>query len=291
MARQAFKVPVNPYRQTIDSLAAQYASMKNADITPEYRQSFYESFIHDETDYTVHDSIVEACDLATNKAQWTKLLYEYCGGLSEPSKMPCYSWSIPAHFCTTGSKLHKQAGTTCEACYALGGRYVMPNVKIAMARRLITFHYNYSPNENYTTFAMVLARFLTWQLYNPTPGIDARYFRWFDSGDLQDYEMLESIVRIAEMVPDVTFWLPTRESYLLNMIGQVPQNLIIRYSTPVVGTLSKRQNSTMVVSDLAVLPDNCKVCPATSNPVDHTCNGNNNCRSCWTTGHIGYILH
>jgi len=58
------------------------------------------------------------------------------GGLSSPSKMPCYSYSLPAKDCILGSKLAQLPGTTCHGCYALKGFYVMPNVKAAMERRL-----------------------------------------------------------------------------------------------------------------------------------------------------------
>ena len=58
------------------------------------------------------------------------------GGLSSPSKMPCYSYSLPAKACKVGSKLAKLPGTTCHGCYALKGFYMMPNVKAAMDRRL-----------------------------------------------------------------------------------------------------------------------------------------------------------
>ena len=41
------------------------------------------------------------------------------GGLSSPSKMPGYSYNLPAIHCKTGSKLAQIPGTTCHGCYAL----------------------------------------------------------------------------------------------------------------------------------------------------------------------------
>jgi hypothetical protein len=58
------------------------------------------------------------------------------GGLSKPSKMPGYSYNLPAIHCKTGAKLAKIKGTTCYGCYALKGRYRFPNVMDAMMRRL-----------------------------------------------------------------------------------------------------------------------------------------------------------
>jgi hypothetical protein len=41
------------------------------------------------------------------------------GKLSKTSKMPCYSYNLPATRCITGSKMAKIKGTTCYDCYAL----------------------------------------------------------------------------------------------------------------------------------------------------------------------------
>ena len=58
------------------------------------------------------------------------------GGLSAPGKMPCPSINLPAAACITGSLMAVIEGTTCYGCYALKGRYLFKNTKIAMARRL-----------------------------------------------------------------------------------------------------------------------------------------------------------
>ena len=60
-----------------------------------------------------------------------------------------------------------------------------------------------------------------------------RTFRWFDSGDLQDVEMLERIVSVARHTPEIRHWLPTRERgivwrYLATEV--LPANLTIRLS-------------------------------------------------------------
>ena len=41
------------------------------------------------------------------------------GTLSKPSKMPGWSYGIPAKECNIGSKLAKIPGTVCHGCYAL----------------------------------------------------------------------------------------------------------------------------------------------------------------------------
>ena len=282
-----FTCPVNPSRKIIDDLSANFSAKKQ--LTSDYIQDW---MIHSQSRQSfcdlakLYDEVQGACDLANNKTQWAKLLHEFCGGLSDPSKMPGYGWSIPAQFCKTGSKLRLVQDSTCGACYALKGRYLFDNVKLAMARRIVTF--NQSGGALYSTFTLVLSRFLNWNLENPSKNVDPRYFRWFDSGDLQDFAMLQRIIDIAKNCPDIKFWLPTRELSLIALVD-CPGNLIIRYSTPMVDALSRKANSTMVFSSLSILPDNCQACPATTTD-DHTCSGNN-CRSCWIPGHVGYQIH
>ena len=52
------------------------------------------------------------------------------------------------------------------------------------------------------------------------------YFRWHDSGDIQDMKHLNKIVAVAKACPGVTFWLPTREKALIS------QYLVLNRSFP-----------------------------------------------------------
>ena len=65
----------------------------------------------------------------------TKEASKIVGKLSKTSKMPCYSYNLPATKCITGAKMAKIKGTTCYDCYALKGMYNFPVVKEAMMRR------------------------------------------------------------------------------------------------------------------------------------------------------------
>ena len=60
---------------------------------------------------------------------------EYVGGLSRPSKMPGWGYSIPAIYCKMGAILSKIPGAVCRFCYAKKGRYIFPVVQAAMERR------------------------------------------------------------------------------------------------------------------------------------------------------------
>jgi hypothetical protein len=64
-----------------------------------------------------------------------------------------------------------------------------------------------------------------------------RQFRWFGSGDLLSYKMLNQIVLIAKKLPKIDFWLPTsRDDILMEYFEvkkkKIPDNLTIRLSCP-----------------------------------------------------------
>jgi hypothetical protein len=145
------------------------------------------------------------------------------GGLSSPSKMPCYGYSIPASRCITGSKLRKVKGSVCSSCYACKGRYLFSNVQNALERRYESMNDLKGWTQN-----MVDAIYLTGD----------KYFRWHDSGDIQSIEHLQAIVNIAYALPGVMFWLPTKEHGIvggyLDRGGVIPSNLTIRISAPMI---------------------------------------------------------
>ena len=184
-----------------------------------------------------------------------KALNALTGGLSAPSKMPSYGWSIPAQECKVGSILRKQPGSTCESCYALKGRYVFPSVRDALRRRLDAWKADRAGWRD----AMV-------------ESIRKRglpYFRWFDSGDLQGPEMLADIIRIARALPEVRFWLPTREYALARRARILPPNLTLRVSAPKVGSIVPFEVSSTVEG------------PGSPCPAPKQGNACGDCRKCW----------
>jgi Gene product 88 len=191
------------------------------------------------------------------------------GTLSKPSKMPGWSYGIPAKECKTGSKLAKIPGSVCYDCYALKGCYVFPNVQEAQYKRLKSI------NDSRWIEAMaeqILRRRSKW-------------FRWHDSGDVQSLKHLQNIFAICKLTPDVKHWLPTREAGILSQVKQedVPDNLIIRLSaTKVDGKPSQTwpHTSTVVTEG--------KTCPAAEQ--DNKCL---DCRACWNKSipNIAYGKH
>lgn len=188
---------------------------------------------------------------------------EIAGSLSAPSKMPCRGYSIPAEACTTGSKIREVMGSVCNSCYALKGRYQFPTVKTALGKRLK---------------ALADPRWEDAMVTQIGKQERSGYFRWHDSGDVQSVGHLAKIGRIADRLPDIKFWLPTREYGRVKDYGKRHKNLTVRLSAfmvdgPLPLALAKRTGS--VVSGV------------TANAADATCpapqQGNQcgDCRACW----------
>ena len=189
------------------------------------------------------------------------------GGLSKPSKMPGWAYGLPAKECKTGSKLVKVEGSTCHGCYALKGCYVFKVVQEAQYRRLA------SVKHELWTAAMAL-------LINSKK---SKYFRWHDSGDVQDEEHLLKIFAVCKLTPSVKHWMPTREARVKRFLPLKPHNLIIRFSAPMVdqeAPSSWPHTSTVVTSG--------RTCPAPTQ--DNECK---DCRACWdpTVKNVAYGQH
>ena len=97
----------------------------------------------------------------------TQEAWKLVGGLSRPSKMPGWSYGLPAAECKTGSKLVNVEGSTCEGCYATKGCYVFPVVQAAQYRRLESI----AKPEWVDAMALLIN--------SKKPDV----FRWHDSGD------------------------------------------------------------------------------------------------------------
>lgn len=194
------------------------------------------------------------------------LAKEITGGLSKPSKMPGFAYSIPAQACGVGSRLRNVQGSICSKCYALKGRYVFGNVKKALQRRLASLIHS----EWVEAMAFQINQ----------AGINV--FRWHDSGDIQNLEHLERIAEVCRLTPDVRHWLPTREYAIVTAYkekhGSFPDNLNIRLSAYMVdGPLPEGAANRLGVTMSGVTSDPSKVsCPAYKQ--GGVCGS---CRACW----------
>jgi hypothetical protein len=175
------------------------------------------------------------------------------GSLTRTSKMPGLSYSLPAWECKTGSKLRKVKGSVCSACYALKGNYTRYKaIKAAQYDRLEKIK-----NSLWVAAMVVQVK-------------RQKYFRWHDAGDVQDLEHLKKIYSVCKLTPEVKHWMPTREAWIKNHLDSKPDNLVIRFSPPMIGQRNDSwPNSSMVVETGAT-------CPAPSQ--GGKCGS---CRQCW----------
>ena len=118
------------------------------------------------------------------------------------------------------------------------------------------------------------------------------YMRLHDSGDLQSLNHLEKICQVARNLPNIKFWLPTREYQIVSEYKKLhrvfPKNLIIRLSAYMVDSapptdIAKRSGvltSTVTTTNFT--------CPASNQ--NNQCN---DCRKCWDlrVQNIAYKKH
>lgn len=202
--------------------------------------------------------------------------------LSDTSKMPCKSWSVSALACKTGSKLAQVPDSVCFGCYALKGFYRMPNTANTLHKRLALM--------SQTGWVPAMIQKIREEEHTG-------FFRWFDSGDLQSLKNLKDIVRIALALPEIQFWLPTKEygivSEYLERYATFPANLTVRLSAYMVD----KSGPNALARDLGLTTS--EVHSEGSTPSGYVCpsskQGNKclDCRACWNPAikTVSYRLH
>jgi hypothetical protein len=195
--------------------------------------------------------------------------------------MPSYSFSIPAQKCITGSKLRLKKNSTCSSCYALKGRYVFPNVKEALFNRL-----NKMNSLGFDKWTELMTELISRKE-------KSGFFRWHDSGDLQSIDHLKAIVQIANNLPQIKFWLPSREVKIIkdyiNDGNVIPDNLNIRISAFFIGSaLNPKELKRLGCTGSSVGFKSSFNCPSSKQ-------GNKclDCRACWNKNvdNVNYHLH
>ena len=180
---------------------------------------------------------------------------EITGSLTRTSKMPGLSYSLPAWECKTGSKLRKVKGSVCASCYALKGNYTRYKaIKAAQYVRLKSLQ------DSRWVEAMI------------SQVKRSQFFRWHDAGDVQDLDHLKKIYAVCEGTPDTRHWLPTREAWIKDHLASKPENLVIRFSPPMI---NQRASDSWPHSSM-VIDKGYHTCPA---PAQGGKCGS--CRQCW----------
>ena len=185
----------------------------------------------------------------------TKEAWALVGGLSKPSKMPGWSIGIPAKECKTGAKLRLIPDSVCYKCYALKGCYVFKVVQAAQYKRLEAISH---PD---------WVQAMTTLINSKKPDV----FRWHDSGDVQDLQHLEKIFEVCRATPAKRHWMPTREAWIKDHMASCPDNLVVRFSSPMVD-----QGPVKSWANTSTVSTKSRTCPAPDN--NNECGS---CRACW----------
>ena len=209
-----------------------------------------------------------------------KQAHQVHGGLTQTTKMPCQSYSLPTIACITGFRMREIANSICAMCYAEKGNYrkYSNNIEPVQHARLVSI------TDELWVDAMVVSI-----------GAD-KYFRWHDSGDIQSIEHLEKIAEVARRTPQCQHWLPTREYGIVSAVTaqyDVPDNLIIRLSAmftdrPVVVPKTLQGVKGVAVSNVH-----------STKPIGTACNAPKQsgecreCRACWNrkVSAVSYSIH
>jgi hypothetical protein len=138
--------------------------------------------------------------------------------------------SISNHNSKTGSCCNNLAFPTCtcredapckaSGCYCMKGTQAMCKVVAAYLRNLQI--YNNDPDDFWEQVRFKIK-------HNPLP-----LFRWFDAGDILDYEFFCGMVQLANEFPNIRFMSFTKKYDIVNewlaTYGDLPNNLNIIFS-------------------------------------------------------------
>lgn len=195
--------------------------------------------------------------------------------LSNTSKMPGRSWSLPAGSTCPGSRDKTgEVIPVCKACYAKTGNYTYPVPRAAR-------EFNRKDWKRDTWVEEMIKEL----------SMDS-YFRWFDSGDVYHPKLAEKILMVIKGTPDVKHWIPTRSHTvpkiraILELINLEP-NAVVRYSSDsITGEFDHEHGSTVI--PFIDWPTTASVCP--SSLQEGKCG---TCRKCWDklTPVIAYVGH
>ncbi|UTI65631.1 hypothetical protein NBH00_05320 [Paraconexibacter antarcticus] len=155
-----------------------------------------------------------------------------------------------------------------------------PEVIPAQYRRLASVRLALSGPAPRAEWIRAMVTLIGWQCR------ESGVFRWHDSGDLQSLEHLALIVDVADALPWVRFWMPSREAGVLaswiRANGPLPANLNVRQSAALVDHYPNPDRAGngrtfSAVSTGGELPAGAWQCPAYTQ--DGECG---DCRACWS---------
>jgi hypothetical protein len=185
---------------------------------------------------------------------------------SKAGKMPCESWSLLAkRHCPGSIGPDGELVAACEGCYADDGNYKFKNVRAVREHNAVDW--------KRPEWVAEMAQHLN---------LTARYFRWFDSGDMYALKLAEKIYQVMASTPNTMHWLPTRQhkfkkfAPILAKMEALPNVCVRRSSDSVTGGIIPGKNTSTIVPDPDSVTDEMTLCEAYSRA--GKCDS---CRACW----------
>jgi len=201
--------------------------------------------------------------------------------ISNASKMPCKSWSLPAwESCPSAKKSDGKPVDACNYCYALTGAYRFPATVASRAHNME----DWKCDDWVSAMVKVIGK--------------AKYFRWFDSGDCYDTKLAYKIYTVMGLTPNCSHWLPTRmykDSKFADVFRRMNEleNTVVRYSSDSINGAIVMSNSAPT-STIIQSADEFKPSKGESLCRAFTRKGKcASCRACWSKSVkvIKYALH
>lgn len=217
--------------------------------------------------------------------------------LSAPGKMPGYAFGTPAGAtCPAARKTVKEYGklAVCAGCYAKRYNYTRATVRAAYERRAQFIRRSVKLDGGDGAVAG-----LTYLIGRAVATSGDPVFRVSDSGDLWSPAVCAIWGRVADNLPGVRFWVPTREYLRPAMLPALRElharpNVVVRPSAAVLGQTAPDVEGLgpgTTVAPAGAAPVGSFPCPATRPGADPTCDGNS-CRVCWDdTRPVCYSFH
>ena len=185
-----------------------------------------------------------------------------CPGFNLPAKLFCPALGAAIeHAAETGRQ------SICSRCYACSGRYTLGVVTRALKGRGIWW-----------TDTPIQERIeeLADQIRS---GGEPRYFRCYDSGDIDTPEACEFWDRLSRLFPKTLFWLPTKTWVLTDFLPSL-QDLNKRPNVLVRPSALCFDDPPPIVPGLCAGHSSAKLEPSKA---DRECAGKcGRCRACWT---------
>ena len=171
--------------------------------------------------------------------------------ISRTAKLGVKSWSLQSLETCPGS-LNEEGNLVeaCSGCYATTGHYVMGRVKEPRAEN----KEDWTREEWVSDMTNELAR--------------AKYFRWFDSGDMYSLALAKKMLSLMKATPNTKHWLPTRMGKFIKFQPilaemQALPNVMVRFSSDsITGEFTPGLHGSVIIPSAEAAPAGVVVCEA-----------------------------